>query len=60
MEEDNVVATLEDWKSAAKASGRIKWQERWNMSEKRRIIMYTYGGLHPLRLDTEDTEEVSN
>lgn len=38
MEEDIVVVTLEDVKSAAKASGRIKWQERWNMSEGGRSL----------------------
>lgn len=38
MEEDNVVVTLEDVKSAAKASGKTKWQDRWNMSERGRSL----------------------
>ena len=33
MAEDHSVVTLDDVKSAAKLSGRMKWQERWDASE---------------------------
>ena len=42
MEEDNVVVKLGDVKSAAKASGRIKWEERGSISERGRSL-FQYG-----------------
>ena len=38
MVEDNVVVTLEDVKPAVKASGKIKWQDRWNILERSRSL----------------------
>ena len=38
MAEDHSVVTLDDVKSAAKLSGRMRWQERWDASEQGRTL----------------------
>ena len=38
MAEDHSVVTLDDVKSAAKLSARMKWQERWDASEQGRTL----------------------